>query len=141
LHHRFEAEEGMQLRMLKGKIHRARLTGADINYEGSIEIDSSLMEAAGIIPFEQVDIWNITNGERFSTYALSAPRGSGTVAVNGAAARKVQPGDEVIITAFSWMSEKQALHWKPHVVFVDRENRLKPGRQAHGMVAKKEVLR
>jgi aspartate 1-decarboxylase len=64
----------MQLRMLKGKIHRARLTGADINYEGSIEIDSSLMEAAGIIPFEQVDIWNITNGERFSTYALSAPR-------------------------------------------------------------------
>src|SRR6266568_5026697 len=113
--------------MLKGKIHRARLTGADINYEGSIEIDSSLMEAAGIIPFEQVDIWNITNGERFSTYALSAPRGSGTVAVNGAAARKVQPGDEVIITAFGWMSEKQAEHWKPHVVFVDRENRLKPG--------------
>src|SRR6266567_3797390 len=94
--------------MLKGKIHRVRLTGADINYEGSIEIDSSLMEAAGIIPFEQVDIWNITNGERFSTYALSAPRASGTVAVNGAAARKVQPGDKVIITAFGWMSEKQA---------------------------------
>src|SRR5438309_9921991 len=98
----------MQLRMLKGKIHRARLTGADINYEGSIEIDSSLMEAAGIIPFEQVDIWNITNGERFSTYALSAPRGSGTVAVNGAAARRVRPGAEVIIPAFGWLGENQA---------------------------------
>ena len=131
----------MQLRMLKGKIHRARLTGADINYEGSIEIDSSLMQAAGIIPFEQVDIWNITNGERFSTYALSAPRGTGTVAVNGAAARKVQPGDEVIITAFGWMSEKQAQDWKPHVVFVDRENRLKPGPHVRRMLAKREVLR
>ncbi len=131
----------MQLRMLKGKIHRARLTGADLNYEGSIEIDSSLMDAAGIIPFEQVDIWNMTNGERFSTYALSAPRGSGTVAVNGAAARRVQPGDEVIITAFSWMSEKQAQNWKPHVVFVDRENRLKPGLHVRRMLAKREVLR
>src|SRR5207245_11209802 len=108
--------------MLKGKIHRARLTGADINYEGSIEIDSSLIEAAGIIPFEQVDIWNITNGERFSTYALSASRGSGIVAVNGAAARKVQPGDEVIITAFSSLSETPAKNWHPHVVFVARVN-------------------
>src|SRR6266849_8902451 len=99
--------------MLKGKIHKARLTGADINYEGSIEIDSSLMEAAGIIPFERVDIWNITNGERFSTYALSAPRGTGIVAVNGAAARRVQPGDEVIITAFAQVSAKEAEDWKP----------------------------
>jgi len=131
----------LQLRMLKGKIHRARLTSADINYEGSIEIDSSLMEAAGIIPFEQVDIWNITNGERFSTYALTAPRGSGIVAVNGAAARKVQPGDEVIITAFSSMSEKQAKNWKPHVVFVDRENRLKPGPLVRRLLARRETLR
>src|SRR5438128_10428737 len=131
----------MQLRMLKGKIHRARLTGADINYEGSIEIDSSLMEAAGIIPFEQVDIWNITNGERFSTYALSAPRGSGTVAVNGAAARKVQPGDEVIITAFRWVSGKQAQHWTPHVGFDDREKRLKPGPHVSRLLARREILR
>ena len=116
----------MQLRLLKGKIHRATVTGADLNYEGSIEIDSSLMEAAGIIPFEQVDIWNITNGERFSTYALPARKGSGTIAINGAAARKVQPSDEMIITAFAWMSEKQALHWKPNVVLVDKENRLRP---------------
>lgn len=84
------------------------------------------MAAAAIIPYEQVDIWNITNGERFSTYALPAPRGSGTIAINGAAARKVQPDDEIIITAFALMSLGEAEHWKPHVVLVDRENRLKP---------------
>lgn len=128
----------MQLRLLKGKIHRATVTGADLNYEGSIEIDSSLMEAAGIIPFEQVDIWNITNGERFSTYALPAPKGSGTIAINGAAARKVQVSDEIIITAFAWMSEKQAARWKPHVVLVDKENRLKPKGQAIQTVSRKE---
>ncbi len=131
----------MQLRMLKGKIHRARVTGADLNYEGSIEIDSSLMEAARILPFEQVDIWNMTNGERFSTYALAAPRGSGTIAINGAAARKVQPGDDIIITAFAWMSEKQAQQWKPHVVLVDRENRLKPIAQMPRTVSRREILR
>jgi aspartate 1-decarboxylase len=127
--------------MLKGKIHRARVTGADLNYEGSIEIDLSLMETAGIIPFEQVDIWNMTNGERFSTYALPAAKGTGTVALNGAAARRVQVGDEIIIAAFVEMSEKQALHWKPHVVFVDHENRLKPGPHVRRVVARREVLR
>ena len=127
--------------MLKAKIHRARVTGSDLNYEGSIEIDSSLMEAAGILPFEQVDIWNMTNGERFSTYALGAARGSGTIAINGAAARKVQPGDEIIITAFAWMSEKQALRWKPLVVLVDRENRLKPLAQMPRTVSRRELLR
>ncbi len=132
--------QDLQLRLLKGKIHRARVTGADLNYEGSIEIDSSLTEAAGIIPFEQVDIWNITNGERFSTYALPAPRGGGKIAINGAAARKVQPDDEIIITAFAWMSEKQAAHWKPHVVLVDKENRLKPKTQIVQTVAVKKPL-
>ncbi len=131
----------MQLRILKGKIHRARVTGADLNYEGSIEIDSSLMEAARILPFEQVDIWNMTNGERFSTYALAAARGSGTIAINGAAARKVQQGDEIIITAFAWMSEKQAQQWKPHVVLVDRENRLKPTIGIPRNLSRKELLR
>ena len=127
----------MQLRLLKGKIHRARVTGADLNYEGSIEIDSALMEATSIMPFEQVDIWNLTNGERFSTYALSAPRNSGTIAINGAAARKVQPGDEIIITAYASMSEKQARNWRPHVVFVDQRNRLKMGPNlAHGLEKK-----
>ncbi|HZY94541.1 MAG TPA: aspartate 1-decarboxylase [Candidatus Bathyarchaeia archaeon] len=127
--------------MLKGKIHRARITGADLNYEGSIEIDSSLMQAAGIIPFEQVDIWSITNGERFSTYALPARKGSGRIAVNGAAARKVQVDDEVIITAFVSMSEKEALHWKPHVVLVDRENRLKPSGSLPPTLAPEKSMR
>ena len=131
----------MQLRMLKGKIHRARITGADLNYEGSIEIDSSLMEAAGIIPFEQVDIWSITNGERFSTYALPAAKGSGRVAVNGAAARKVQVDDEVIITAFASMSEKQARTWKPHIVLLDHENRLKPTLSIPHLASTKSPLR
>jgi aspartate 1-decarboxylase len=112
--------------MLKGKIHRATVTGADLNYEGSIEIDSSLMEAAGILPFEKVDIWSITTGDRFSTYALPAAKHSGIVALNGAAARKVQPGDEIIIAAFVSMNEREAEHWKPKVVFVDKQNRFKP---------------
>ncbi|HZY46631.1 MAG TPA: aspartate 1-decarboxylase, partial [Candidatus Bathyarchaeia archaeon] len=108
----------MQLRMLKGKIHRARVTGADLNYEGSIEIDSSLMEAAGILPFEKVDIWSLTTGDRFSTYALPAEKYSGLIALNGAAARKVQIGDEIIIAAFVSMNEKEAEHWNPKIVFV-----------------------
>jgi aspartate 1-decarboxylase len=119
-------EATVQLRMLKGKIHRARVTAADLNYEGSIEIDSSLLDAAGIIPYEQVEIWSLTSGERFSTYALPAPRGSGIIAVNGAAARKAQAGDEIIIAAFAYMTEKESLGWKPKVVFVDEKNRLRP---------------
>ena len=102
------------------------MTGSDLNYEGSIEIDSSLMEAAGILPFEKVDIWSITTGERFSTYALPADPRSGTIALNGAAARKVQPGDEIIITAFVSMNEKEAEQWNPKIVFVDEKNRFKP---------------
>lgn len=116
----------MQLRLLKGKIHRARVTAVDLNYEGSIEIDSSLLEAAGILPYEQVDIWSLTTGERFSTYALPAPRGSGIVALNGAAARKAQQGDDIIIAAFAIVSETEARGWKPKVVFVDEKNRLRP---------------
>ena len=116
----------MQLQMLKGKIHRARVTGADLNYEGSIEIDASLMDAAGILPFEQVDIWSITTGDRFSTYALPAEKRSGIIALNGAAARRVQPEDEIIIAAFVTVDETEAKHWKPKVVFVDEQNRVKP---------------
>ncbi len=112
--------------MMKGKIHRARVTAADLNYEGSIEIDSSLLDAAGILPYEQVDIWSLTSGERFSTYALPAPRGSCIVALNGAAARKAHAGDEIIIAAFAFVTEKEALDWKPRVVFVDEKNRLRP---------------
>ena len=116
----------MQLRVLKGKIHRARVTGSDLNYEGSIEIDSSLMEATGILPYEEVQIWSLTNGERWTTYALPAKSGSGTIAVNGAAARKAQVEDELIISTFASVSEKQAVGWKPHVIHVDEKNRLRP---------------
>jgi aspartate 1-decarboxylase len=84
------------------------------------------MEAAGILPFEKVDIWSITTGERFSTYALPADPRSGIIALNGAAARKVQPGDEIIITAFVSMNEKEAEQWNPKIVFVDEKNRFKP---------------
>jgi aspartate 1-decarboxylase len=122
--------------MLKGKIHRARVTGADLNYEGSIEIDASLLDAAGIIPFEEVDIWSITSGDRFSTYALPAPRRSGVIALNGAAARRVQPGDEIIIAAFAFVNEKEAASWKPKVVFVDEKNRVRPlPPLAHGLIS------
>lgn len=116
----------MHLRVLKGKIHRARVTGSDLSYEGSIEIDSSLMDATGILPYEEVQIWSLTNGERWTTYALPAKRGSGIIAVNGAAARKAQVGDELIISAFASVSEKQAVGWKPHVIHVDEKNRLRP---------------
>ena len=116
----------MQLRVLKGKIHRARVTGADLHYEGSIEIDASLMDETGILPYEEVQIWSLTNGERWTTYALPARRGSGMVAVNGAAARKAQVRDELIISAFATVNEKEALGWKPKVILVDEENRLRP---------------
>jgi aspartate 1-decarboxylase len=110
--------------MLKGKIHRARVTGADLNYEGSIEID----------------IWSITTGDRFSTYALPAERRSGIIALNGAAARKVQPGDEIIITAFVSMNEKEAEHWNPKIVFVDEKNRFKPLTHAPRVLANRRKL-
>lgn len=116
----------MQLRLLKGKIHRARVTAALMDYEGSIEVDTFLLDAAGIRKYEEVNIWNLTNGERFQTYALPAKRGSGIIAVNGAAARKVQPGDEIIISAFAIVQEKEAENWTPRVVFVDEKNRVKP---------------
>jgi len=102
------------------------VTGADLNYEGSIEIDSSLMEATVILPYEEVQIWSLTNGERWTTYALPAKRGSGIVAINGAAARKAQVGDELIISAFATVGEKQAVGWKPRVIHLDEKNRLRP---------------
>ncbi len=109
--------------MLRGKIHRATVTGADLHYEGSVTIDADLLERADIIPYEQVDIWNVTNGERFTTYALAGQRGSGVVCINGAAAHKAKKGDLVIIAAFAQVSEQEARTWVPHCVFVDAHNR------------------
>lgn len=110
-------------KMLRGKIHRATITGADLHYEGSVTIDSDLLRGAGIIENEAVCIWNVNNGERFETYAIEGQAGSGVVCVNGAAAHKVSVGDLVIIAAFGWMPEAEAAAWKPSVVFVDDRNR------------------
>lgn len=106
----------MMLSMLKGKIHRARVTESDLNYEGSIGLDRDWMDAVGILPHEQVDVYNITNGARFTTYAIEGPRGSRQVQVNGAAARLVQKGDLVIVCAYAFMADDQARIHKP-VVF------------------------
>ena len=110
-------------KMLRGKIHRATVTGADLHYEGSVTIDRDLKDAAGLLENEAVAIWDVNNGERFETYAIPGERGSGVVCINGAAAHKVDVGDLVIIAAFGWMSEEEALGWKPRVVFVDEKNR------------------
>ncbi|RMF21242.1 MAG: aspartate 1-decarboxylase [Deltaproteobacteria bacterium] len=110
-------------KMLRGKIHRATVTEADLHYEGSVTIDEELMDRAGLIAHEAVQIWNVTNGERFETYAIPGERHSGVVCINGAAAHKARKGDLVIIAAFGWMSEEEARSWHPKVVFVDEHNR------------------
>lgn len=110
-------------KMLRGKIHRATITGADLHYEGSVTIDSDLLREAGIIENEAVSIWDVNNGERFETYAIEGQPGSGVVCVNGAAAHKVNVGDLIIIAAFGWMADEEAVAWKPSVVFVDEKNR------------------
>jgi aspartate 1-decarboxylase len=113
----------MFVTLMKGKIHRARVTGADLHYEGSISIDPALIEAAGFLVNERVDIYNINNGARFSTYVIPAPRGSGEIGLNGAAARLALPGDLVIIVAYAQMSEAEAKSFTPRVVLVDEHNR------------------
>jgi aspartate 1-decarboxylase len=109
--------------LLKAKIHRATVTRADLNYEGSVSIDQDLLDASEIVPFEAVHVWNITNGSRLMTYALSAERGSGEICLNGAAARYVQAGDLVIIAAFCTVDEKDIPHHQPKIVLVDQANR------------------
>ena len=113
----------MQLTLLKGKIHRATITQCDLNYEGSISVDTALMERAGILPHEQVDVLNINNGQRFTTYAIPAAVGSGTIGVNGAAARLAQKGDLVIIVAYARMEEAEAKSFQPRVLLVDAKNK------------------
>ena len=115
----------MILTMLKGKIHRATVTQAELNYMGSITIDKTLMEAAGIIENEKVQIVDNNNGARLETYVIPGKRDSGIICLNGAAARLVQPGDEVIIIAYAQMEEKEAKEYKPKVVFVNKNNNIK----------------
>lgn len=112
----------MLLRMLKAKIHRARLTMTNLHYEGSIAIDEDILEMSGILPNEEVAIWNVTNGERVVTYALPAKRGSREFMLNGAAARHAAVGDIVIIAAFALMDQEEAKSFKPNVLLMDEGN-------------------
>ena len=109
--------------LLKSKIHRATITESNLHYEGSMTIDQDLMEAADIVPYEQIQVYNIANGERFSTYAIEGPRGSGVICLNGAAARKGLAGDLVIIATYADFAEQEVKNHKPKVVYVDGQNR------------------
>jgi aspartate 1-decarboxylase len=114
----------MQRTMLKSKIHRATVTQADLHYVGSVTVDEDLMEAADLLPGEQVAIVDITNGARLETYVITGPRGSGVIGINGAAARLVHPGDLVILIAYGIMDSAEARTFQPRVVFVDAANRV-----------------
>ena len=115
----------MQRTFLKGKIHRAVVTAADLDYEGSLGLDENLMKAADLRPFERVEVYNVTSGERFSTYLVKAEPGSGTVAIYGAAAHRARVGDRVIIAAYAALDENEIDFFMPKVVLVDEANRIK----------------
>lgn len=112
-------------KMLKSKIHRARVTQADLDYEGSITISPELLKLANILAYEAVNVWNVTAGTRFETYAITGSKGSTDICVNGAAAHLVTPGDLIIIASFTQVPEEACALWEPQVVFVDSFNRLK----------------
>jgi aspartate 1-decarboxylase len=112
--------------LFKAKIHRARVTQADLDYEGSVTIDSTLMEACDILAHEHVHIWNVTRGTRLETYAMAGPPNSGVICINGAAAHLMDPGDLVIIATFALVEEAEARRWTPKIVFVDENNRIRP---------------
>ena len=115
----------MRRTMLKSKIHRATVTGANVDYEGSLTIDSRLLEAADILPFEEIHVWNVTRGTRLQTYAMAAEPGSGVVCVNGAAAHLVHPGDVVIVATFTWLDDGPARLHRPRVVLVGEGNQVR----------------
>lgn len=114
----------MQRTLLKSKLHRASVTAADLHYVGSITIDADLLEAADMVEFEQVQIYNITNGERFITYTLRGPKGSGCIQINGAAAHRAGPGDLIIIASYAAYSDDEVARHEPKVVLLDAENRI-----------------
>lgn len=115
----------MRRQMFKSKLHRATVTHADVEYEGSVTIDEDLLDASDIAEFEAVHIWNVTNGSRLVTYALKGPRGSRVICINGAAAHLTQPGDRVIIATFCELDDDERKDFKPTVVLLDEENRIK----------------
>ena len=111
--------------MLKSKLHRATVTHADVDYEGSLTLDARLLEAADILPFEEVHVWNVTRGTRLRTYAMVAEAGSGVVCVNGAAAHLAQPGDLVIVATFTQLEEGAARTHRPRIILVGPDNRIR----------------
>ncbi len=127
----------MQLTMLKGKIHRATVVQAELDYVGSITVDPDLLEAAGILEYEMVQIVDIDNGARFETYTIAGERGSGMICLNGAAARCVQVKDKIIIMCYASMTPEEAKEHKPNVVFVDENNRIarKTNYEKHGLLS------
>jgi len=114
----------MQLNMLKAKIHRATVTHAELHYEGSCAIDGLLLDASSIREYEQIHIYNVANGQRFSTYAIRAEAGSGIISINGAAAHRASPGDLIIICAYAVLSEAELAQFKPTLVYVDKHNKM-----------------
>ena len=114
----------MQRTMLKAKLHRVHVTHSELHYEGSCAIDEDLLDAADIREYQQIDIYNVTNGERFTTYAIKAQRGSGIISVNGAAAHKANPGDLVIIATYAMYNELELQKFQPELVYVDADNRI-----------------
>jgi aspartate 1-decarboxylase len=120
----------MQRTMLKSKLHRVHVTHSELHYEGSCAIDQDLLDAADICEYEQIHIYNVTNGERFSTYAISAERGSGIISVNGAAAHKADPKDIVIIASYAQYSTLALESYAPHLVYVDAKNQIKEHKQS-----------
>lgn len=127
----------MLTQVLKGKIHRATVTQAELDYVGSITIDEALMEASGIREYERVQVVDVNNGQRLETYVIAGERDSGIICLNGAAARLVQLGDKVIIMAYAWLDEKELKAYAPKVVFVDHENRMVQivNKECHGRMA------
>jgi len=115
----------MQRTLLKSKLHRVRVTASELEYEGSCAIDENLLEAADIREYERIEIYNVNNGERFSTYAIRGQRGSGMISVNGAAARKAAVGDVLIIATYAVYMEMEAAQHEPKLVYVDEKNRIK----------------
>ena len=126
----------MLVNMLKGKIHRATVTQAELNYVGSITVDEELLEASGIHEYELVQVVNINNGSRFETYTIAGEKGSGVICLNGAAARQAQTGDKIIIMAYAMMTEEEIKKYPPNIVFVDDENKIvkKTTYEKHGQL-------
>jgi aspartate 1-decarboxylase len=114
----------MQITLLKSKLHHARVTHSELEYEGSCAIDSALLKAAGIREYEQIHVYNLANGERFVTYAIRAEQGSGIISINGAAAHKAAPGDRIIICTYAVLGQQQAVKFQPTLVYLDAGNRI-----------------